>query len=182
MQSDDQLSISDIFADIPATLLPSGWSWKRNIDGTGYLLSPYGRSLFCYDLKPSRYGEGICFCDSSNNDSDENFFGSFESFRLFIEGKTQAWLSRNKEIEFVEISPDLANRIFCNPGGHSLPYGLFFVKEKGKYVGIDNSFMFTWSEEFADFDSCAAWLRCKHDISDYLKTLAKEISNQDPTT
>ena len=170
----EQLSINDIFADLPATHLPSGWIWRRNIDGTGYLLSPYGRSLFPYDLKPSRYGEGICFVDSENNDREGKYFGSFEDFRLFIEQRTQAWIAKNKEIEFIEISLRQVNRIMdnyrvsmCSSSGKR-----FFVKDNGKYVGIDTSSGFIWTEDFSDIESCVAWLRQKHDIHDRLEKLA----------
>ena len=48
----------------------------------------------------------------------------------------------------------------------------FFVKDNGKYVGIDTSSGFIWTEDFSDIESCVAWLRQKHDIHDRLEKLA----------
>lgn len=179
----EQLSMNDIFADLPATHLPSGWIWRRNIDGTGYLLSPYGRSLFPYDLKPSRYGEGICFIDSENDDRDAKYFGSFDDFRLFIEQRTRAWIAKNKEIEFIEISPEQVSKIMDNYWGsiRSPPDRCFFVRGNEKYVGIDTSSGFVWTEEFSDIESCVVWLQQKHDIHDRLEKLANRSVDFDST-
>lgn len=39
------------------------------------------------------------------------------------------------------------------------PLGLFYVRQNGTYIGIDNSAGHTWVEEFSDLSSCKQWLR-----------------------
>lgn len=39
------------------------------------------------------------------------------------------------------------------------PLGLFYVRENGVYVGIDNSTGHAWVEEFASLRQCKEWLR-----------------------
>ena len=39
------------------------------------------------------------------------------------------------------------------------PLGLFYVRQNGAYIGIDNSTGHAWVEEFSDLSSCKQWLR-----------------------
>lgn len=41
---------------------------------------------------------------------------------------------------------------------HRHPYGLFFLKDGGSYVGIDNSDGNAWTEEFFTKRKCLEWL------------------------
>lgn len=41
---------------------------------------------------------------------------------------------------------------------HRHPYGLFFLKDGGVYVGIDNSDGNAWTEEFSKKCKCLEWL------------------------
>ena len=38
------------------------------------------------------------------------------------------------------------------------PLGLFYLEEREKFVGIDNSTGDAWTEEFLDKESCLRWL------------------------
>ena len=39
------------------------------------------------------------------------------------------------------------------------PVGLFYVLQKGTYIGIDNSDGNAWTEEFPNLRKCKRWLR-----------------------
>lgn len=39
------------------------------------------------------------------------------------------------------------------------PLGLFYVRDNGVYVGIDNSRGHVWVEEFTNLRQCKEWLR-----------------------
>ncbi|MCM1060835.1 MAG: hypothetical protein NC452_11140 [Eubacterium sp.] len=39
------------------------------------------------------------------------------------------------------------------------PLGLFYVRQNGAYIGIDNSAGHAWVEEFSDLNTCKQWLR-----------------------
>lgn len=39
------------------------------------------------------------------------------------------------------------------------PLGLFYVRQEGTYIGIDNSAGHAWVEEFSDLSICKQWLR-----------------------
>lgn len=39
------------------------------------------------------------------------------------------------------------------------PLGLFYARENGVYVGIDNSAAHAWVEEFPSLRQCKEWLR-----------------------
>lgn len=39
------------------------------------------------------------------------------------------------------------------------PLGLFYVRQDGIYIGIDNSTGHAWTEEFASLYQCKEWLR-----------------------
>ena len=43
------------------------------------------------------------------------------------------------------------------------PLGLFYAKEDGVYVGIDNSTGHAWTEEFKRRSKCLRWLKGKDD-------------------
>lgn len=42
---------------------------------------------------------------------------------------------------------------------HYKPLGLFYLKENGMYVGIDNSAGDAWVEDFYTKEGCEYWLR-----------------------
>ena len=42
--------------------------------------------------------------------------------------------------------------------GRYEPLGLFYLEEREKFVGIDNSTGDAWTEEFLDKESCLRWL------------------------
>ena len=54
-----------------------------------------------------------------------------------------------------KISPFLAEVVIKT----RQPLGLFYVRQEGTYIGIDNSAGHAWVEEFADLYSCKQWLR-----------------------
>ena len=61
-----------------------------------------------------------------------------------------------------KISQEDARRLLnsCDgTGGHYEPLGLFYLEEREKFVGIDNSTGDAWTEEFPDRESCLRWLR-----------------------
>lgn len=173
MSDNSQMSMDDIVIDLPTTYLPSRWTWKCEIDGTGYLLSPYGKWMFYYDLKPSRYGVGIHYRDPWE-DRLERFCGSFDEFRMFAEQKTIDWMIKNKEeIEITEITDEQFEDMMESiddrfADGWYEPEGRFFIKDEGMYTGIDNSSGDAFTEAFLDFEACAAWLRNEFDIEDYM--------------
>ncbi len=39
------------------------------------------------------------------------------------------------------------------------PLGLFYVREGGTYIGIDNSTGHAWTEKFVSLRQCKSWLR-----------------------
>ncbi len=39
------------------------------------------------------------------------------------------------------------------------PVGLFWFKDRGKYVGVDNRHMDAWTEEFSSKNGCLQWLK-----------------------
>ena len=45
-------------------------------------------------------------------------------------------------------------------------YGLFWVKENGKFIGIDNTSGDAWTEEFNDLEICILWLSSDISIED----------------
>ena len=60
-----------------------------------------------------------------------------------------------------KISQEDARRLLNSsdgPGGRHEPLGLFYLEEREKFVGIDNSTGDAWTEEFPDKESCLRWL------------------------
>ena len=57
-------------------------------------------------------------------------------------------------IEIKEITPTDARTIINT----QQPRCLFYTKENGVYVGIDNTTGDAWTEDFKTLDACAKWL------------------------
>lgn len=63
--------------------------------------------------------------------------------------------------EATEIDQETAKLLLdsCDgTGGRYEPLGLFYLEEREKFVGIDNSTGDAWTEEFPDKESCIRWL------------------------
>lgn len=63
--------------------------------------------------------------------------------------------------EATEIDQETAKLLLdsCDgTGGRYEPLGLFYLEEREKFVGIDNSTGDAWTEEFPDKESCLRWL------------------------
>lgn len=58
-------------------------------------------------------------------------------------------------MDIMEITSKEAMQIIEN----RKPLGIFYVKENGKYVGIDNRTGDAWTEEFKSLSACEAWLK-----------------------
>lgn len=55
----------------------------------------------------------------------------------------------------VEVSKEEAHEIIET----GKPLGMFFLKDAGVYVGIDNGTGDTWTEEFKSKRKCVKWLK-----------------------
>lgn len=53
------------------------------------------------------------------------------------------------------------------------PLGLFYVRQEGTYIGIDNSAGHAWVEEFSDLNLCKKWL---HNPSMSIQVLKESIN------
>ena len=63
--------------------------------------------------------------------------------------------------EATEIDQETAKLLLdsCDgTGGRYEPLGLYYLEEREKFVGIDNSTGDAWTEEFPDKESCIRWL------------------------
>lgn len=76
-----------------------------------------------------------------------------------------AWIERmmtmTEAVTVQKISQEDARRLLnsCDgTGGRYEPLGLFYLEEREKFVGIDNSTGDAWTEEFPDKESCLRWL------------------------
>ena len=71
-------------------------------------------------------------------------------------------MSKTEAATIQKISREDARQLWdsCDGAGDRYePLGLFYLKEGGKFVGIDNSTGDAWTEEFQDEASCLRWLR-----------------------
>lgn len=63
---------------------------------------------------------------------------------------------KRKNVRATKISKEEASRIIANP--REAERGLFYLKEDGGYVGIDNTTCDAWTEDFATKEACLDWL------------------------
>jgi NTP pyrophosphatase (non-canonical NTP hydrolase) len=59
------------------------------------------------------------------------------------------------EPEFSEIDVELANQIWLN----GVPVGKFYLRNREKYIALDNTSGELWSKEFSSYEKMASWLR-----------------------
>ena len=70
-------------------------------------------------------------------------------------------MTSTEAVTVQKISQEDARRLLnsCDgTGGRYEPLGLFYLEEREKFVGIDNSTGDAWTEEFLDKESCLRWL------------------------
>lgn len=92
----DRESLSDeLLATVPAGMLPDGWVWNHWKDGSGSLVSPYGKRYFSYDLTPYAKTGGIEYRKEPSS-AWSVFYGSFHAFVQNAEQVIQRDVLKNR--------------------------------------------------------------------------------------
>lgn len=116
------------------------------------VIRPKERGLFrrasCFCIHPDAHGP-------HNLKPAPRFIGFTRTGRKgFKLRRAPSWCPKKMPARILEVSSSDADVIIINRE----PRGLFFVREGGAYVGIDNSTGDAWVEEFNSLAACKKWL------------------------